>query len=63
MFAAVSWLAAISLISLERRRQLPIVPTRGHGVSLLLYWVLAFAFLNSPFISWFSTNYWWRLDR
>ena len=48
---------------LERRRQLPVTPTRGHGVVLLLIWVFSFVAVNVPFINWYGDNWWWKLSR
>ena len=39
----VTYPISLVILLLERRRQLPSIPARGHGVVLLLFWTLAFA--------------------
>lgn len=56
----LSWLVTIVVVRLERRRMLPSIPTRGHGLVLLLYWTVAFGIENISFISWFSPLWWWQ---
>ena len=58
-FTAAAWLMSAMVISLERRKMLPSVPTRGHGLVLLLFVMLAFAAENVAFLSWFSPLWWW----
>lgn len=56
---------AISLVLLliERHRLLPTVPTRGHGIVLLVFWTLAFVKANLSFLNWFSNEWWWQKKR
>ena len=58
----IMWPLSLILVFLERRRQLPSVPSRGHGLILLLFWTLAFASENLAFISWQNPEWWW-IDR
>ncbi|XP_061179768.1 ATP-binding cassette sub-family B member 6-like [Saccostrea echinata] len=55
------WIASIRLLFYERRQMLPSIPTRGHGLILLVFWSLVFIKENLSFISWESSNYWWSL--
>ncbi|KAK2158020.1 hypothetical protein NP493_1828g00001 [Ridgeia piscesae] len=58
-FMAVAWPMAAIVTSLERRRMLPSIPTRGHGLVLLLFVTIAFAAENIAFLSWYSSLWWW----
>ncbi|XP_041366375.1 ATP-binding cassette sub-family B member 6, mitochondrial-like [Gigantopelta aegis] len=58
----VAWIFSLRLIVLERKSALPSVPTRGHGLVLLVFWSLAFVRENLAFISWWSHSWWWYLD-
>ncbi|XP_034310382.2 ATP-binding cassette sub-family B member 6 [Magallana gigas] len=66
VFAALAmlycWIASVRLMFYERRQMLPSIPTRGHGLVLLLFWSLVFVKENLPFISWWSSSYWWKLE-
>lgn len=57
-----AWTASVRLMFYERRRMLPSIPTRGHGLILLVFWTLVFVKENLPFISWWSSSYWWKLN-
>lgn len=56
-----AYLVTLRLIFLERSRVLPSIPTRGHGLLLILFWGLAFVRENLAFVSWFSSGWWWSL--
>ena len=58
-----AWGGTLRLLSLERKRMLPSIPTRGHGLVLLIFWTLAFLRENLAFISWWSHSWWWYLSR
>ena len=58
-----SWLGTLKLISLERKSMLPTIPTRGHGLLLIVFWTLAFVRENLAFLSWWSHSWWWYLER
>lgn len=60
VFLSLAWLFSIFLIFVERHRMLPTIPTRGHGLVLVLFWMIAFAFENVAFISWQSPQWWWQ---
>ena len=57
---ALAWPLAIAVTCLERKRLLPSIPTRGHGLVLLIFWSLAFINENVAFLSWFSDDWWWQ---
>lgn len=59
-FITLAWPLAIAVTCLERKRLLPSIPTRGHGLVLLVFWSLAFILENVAFISWFSRDWWWQ---
>ncbi len=59
-FMVLAWPIAIVVVLLERRRLLPSIPTRGHGLVLLVFWTLAFIVENLAFVSWFSKDWWWK---
>lgn len=59
----VGWMGSLKVLSLERNRALPTIPTRGHGLVLLMFWSLAFLKENLAFVSWWSHQWWWHLDR
>ena len=58
-----AWGGTLRLLSLERKKMLPSIPTRGHGLVLLVFWALAFLRENLAFISWWSHSWWWYLSR
>ena len=55
----LAWVLTLPLLRLERTRRLPTVPTRGHGLILLLFWMAAFVVENLAFVSWNSPQWWW----
>lgn len=57
----LAWSGSIKLLFLERNRALPTIPTRGHGLVLLMLWSLGLIKEHLPFISWWSNRYWWKL--
>lgn len=57
----LAWSGTLRLLSLERKRMLPTIPTRGHGLLLLVFWALAFLRENLAFVSWWSHSWWWYL--
>ncbi|XP_071102435.1 ATP-binding cassette sub-family B member 6-like [Haliotis cracherodii] len=62
MLLLVAWIISLRLMSLERNYALPSIPTRGHGLVLLLFWCLAFVRENLAFVSWWSHKWWWYMD-
>lgn len=46
----------------ERNYMLPSVPTRGHGLILLIFWTLAFAFENLSFVNFGQKKWWFHLE-
>lgn len=55
------YLFSIALIVKERYYLLPSVPTRGHGLVLLLFWTLAFIADNLAFINFEKKSWWFHL--
>ncbi|XP_077870549.1 ATP-binding cassette sub-family B member 6-like [Saccoglossus kowalevskii] len=62
VFYIVAWLFTLVILRMERRR--PLVDSRasGHGIVLLLFWVLAFIGDCLAFVSWSSPLWWWDLS-
>ncbi|XP_076463743.1 ATP-binding cassette sub-family B member 6-like [Babylonia areolata] len=58
----LAYLVTLRLIFLERGSALPSIPTRGHGLLLLVFWALALVRENLAFVSWWSQEWWWTLD-
>lgn len=57
----MAYMTSLWLIFLERNNVLPSIPSRGHGILLLLFWSLALIRENLAFVSWWSPEWWWRL--
>ncbi|XP_053373484.1 ATP-binding cassette sub-family B member 6-like [Mercenaria mercenaria] len=57
----LAWSSTLKILSLERKQMLPTIPTRGHGLLLLVFWTLAFIRENMAFISWWSHSWFWYL--
>ncbi|XP_052096189.1 ATP-binding cassette sub-family B member 6-like [Mytilus californianus] len=57
----LAWCGSIRLLFLERNKALPTIPTRGHGLVLLMLWTLALIKEHLPLISWWSNRYWWNI--
>ncbi|WAQ94586.1 ABCB6-like protein [Mya arenaria] len=58
----ISWTATLRILGLERKQLLPALPSRRHGLVLLVFWTLAFLRENLAFISWWSHDWWWYLN-
>ncbi|XP_074659669.1 ATP-binding cassette sub-family B member 6-like isoform X2 [Tubulanus polymorphus] len=56
-----AWTVSICLVFKERRWLLPTIPTRGHGLVLLVFWGAAFLSENVAFVSWNSDLWWWDI--
>ncbi|GAB0090608.1 ATP-binding cassette sub-family B member 6 [Sergentomyia squamirostris] len=52
---------SVVLLIKERHYQLPSLPTRGHGLVLLLFWTLAFITENLAFINMRQEGWWFNL--
>lgn len=46
------------LVLMERNSLLPSMPARGHGLVLLIFWILIFTADNLTFIT-IKKQYWW----
>ncbi|XP_054709915.1 ATP-binding cassette sub-family B member 6-like [Uloborus diversus] len=58
---SVSFPLALYLIHLERHKALPSIPTRGHGLVLLVYWTVLFIAENLSFLNLQNVDWWFRL--
>lgn len=56
-----AYLFAICLVVKERHNQLPSVPTRGHGIILLLFFTLTFIAQNVALVNINSKDWWFDL--
>lgn len=54
----IAYLYSIYVIRIERHYLLPSVPSRGHGIVLLIFWSLIFIFENLSFLN-LGQNQWW----
>jgi len=57
----VSWVLAAVLVYLECHWMLPSIPTRGHGLVLLILVTVSFVFETLALLSWFSPLWWWTI--
>lgn len=57
----IAWSGSVRLLFLERNKALPTIPTRGHGLVLLMLWTFALIKEHLPLVSWWSKKYWWYL--
>lgn len=57
-FQTVLWPASLTIVILERRYLLPSIPTRGHGLMVLVFWTLAFVNENLAFLN-LRNEEWW----
>ncbi|XP_030748456.1 ATP-binding cassette sub-family B member 6, mitochondrial-like [Sitophilus oryzae] len=58
VFTIFAYIFSIWIIAVERHYLLPSVPTRGHGIILLLFWALLFISENLAFLN-LDRNDWW----
>lgn len=54
---------SVVLLNKERKYLLPSVPTRGHGLVLLLFWSLIFIAENLEFVNLGQENWWFHLKK
>jgi len=59
----VSWILAAVLVHLECYWMLPSIPTRGHGLVLLILVTVSFVFETLALLSWFSPLWWWTIRK
>lgn len=62
VFTILSYLFAICLIVKERHYQLPSVPTRGHGIVLLIFFTLTFIAQNFALVNINSKDWWFEME-
>jgi len=58
---ATSALYSLVLLLIERKYMLPSVPSRGHGIILLVYWTLLFVSENLSFVNIKQKGWWFKL--
>jgi ATP-binding cassette, subfamily B (MDR/TAP), member 6 len=58
---ATSCLYSLVLLLVESKYMLPSVPSRGHGVILLIYWTLLFVAENLAFVNIKQKGWWFQL--
>lgn len=51
------------LILMERNSLLPSMPARGHGLVLIIFWILVFIAENLAFIRVIKEDWWLRLNK
>ncbi|RMZ94017.1 ATP-binding cassette sub-family B member mitochondrial [Brachionus plicatilis] len=59
---SISWILAIVLVFFESCKALPSIPSRGHGLVLLIFWTLQLIIENFAFISYKGDEWFWKLD-
>jgi ATP-binding cassette subfamily B (MDR/TAP) protein 6 len=52
---------SLLVVRIERRFLLPSVPTKGHGIVLLLFWTLVFISENLAFFNLDKKQWWFQL--
>ncbi|KAK7049791.1 ATP-binding cassette sub- B member 6, mitochondrial [Halocaridina rubra] len=57
----ICWPLSLRIVFLERNYLLPTVPTRGHGVVLLVFWTLVFVSENLAFLNLRNEDWWFDL--
>nr|XP_045600153.1 ATP-binding cassette sub-family B member 6-like [Procambarus clarkii] len=58
----VCWPLSLRIVFLERNYLLPTIPTRGHGVALLVFWTLVFVSENLAFLNLRNEDWWFDLS-
>jgi ATP-binding cassette subfamily B (MDR/TAP) protein 6 len=61
--SAVSWILSVYLVYIECCKTLPSIPTRGHGLILLVFWTSEFIIENLSIISFKSPEWFWNVNR
>ncbi|CAF0710406.1 unnamed protein product [Brachionus calyciflorus] len=59
---SISWILAINLVYIESCKALPSIPSRGHGLILLIFWTLQLLIENLVFISYKGDEWFWKLE-
>lgn len=62
-FYSLTFPFAVYLLYLERHKALPSIPTRGHGLVLLVYWTALFVTENLTFLNLQNERWWFHLHR
>lgn len=60
--SVVLWPFALYVLLLERQKALPSVPTRGHGLVLLVFWTLVFVNENLTFLNMKNESWFFKLN-
>lgn len=61
LMTVIVWPCSLIIIFLERGRALPSIPTRGHGLVLLIFWTLVFINENLAFLNMKNKAWWFAL--
>merc|ERR1711909_245342 len=61
-FNLVIWPISLRIVFLERNYLLPTIPTRGHGLTLLMFWTLVFVSENLAFVNLRNEDWWFDLS-
>jgi len=61
--STITWVLAAVLVRLECHWMLPSIPTRGHGLVLLILVTVSFVFETLALLSWFSPLWWWTIRK
>ncbi|CAG9770126.1 unnamed protein product [Ceutorhynchus assimilis] len=56
------YIYSLWIIRVERHYLLPSVPTRGHGIVLLIFWMLIFVSQNLAFLNLNQKDWWFKLE-
>lgn len=57
----ITYLYSLWLLRIERHYLLPSIPTRGHGIILLLFWTMAFVLENLAFLNLGQDSWWFKM--
>ncbi|XP_071454938.1 ATP-binding cassette sub-family B member 6 [Hetaerina americana] len=55
----ISFMMSLAIMRIERKYMLPSVPTRGHGLVLLIFWTALFVSENLAFLNLNREKEWW----
>ncbi|XP_074036436.1 ABC transporter ATP-binding protein/permease Hmt-1 isoform X1 [Leptinotarsa decemlineata] len=62
VLTSIAYPYSLWIIKVERHYLLPSVPTRGHGIVLLIFWTLTFLSENLSFLNLGQINWWFKLE-
>lgn len=62
VLTVITYPYSVYILSVERHKLLPSIPTRGHGIVLLGFWTLAFVTENLMFVNIYKSEWWFKYD-